>query len=177
MYGLEEIVSATRGGRPTEITQYRIFVRTGDIFKIDWGASVGYNATTFARFRALQDGQTVIMRCYGNLGTSRFDNYFGFSIRDELANRQFIAYIRRDHPDAMSLMDFLEGRNARSLILEMRFTDEIDRYSLEKKNRHITFKVTDVFARLIKQTARFAAGKNVAEQSRTKALCADCGFA
>jgi len=42
---------------------------------------------------------------------------------------------------------------------------------------HLTLKVTDVFARLIKQTARFAAGKNVAEQSRTKALSADCGFA
>jgi len=42
---------------------------------------------------------------------------------------------------------------------------------------HLTFKVTDVFARLIKQTARFAAGKNVAEQSRTKVLSANCGFA
>ena len=41
----------------------------------------------------------------------------------------------------------------------------------------LTFKVTDVFAHLIKQTARFETGKNVAEQSRTKALSADCGFA
>ena len=131
LYSLEEFVSANRGGRAVEIIQYRIFVRIDNTYKLDWEASVGYNPVTFARFRALQDGQIATMRCFANLDTSRYDEYFGIGIRDELTNFQFTAYIRRDSENGLLLMDYLERGDARPAILEMYYNDRINRYSKE----------------------------------------------
>jgi len=131
IYSLEETVSANRGGRAVEIIQYRYFVRVNNSFKIDWEASAGYNPVTFARFKALQDGQTAQMRCYANLETSRYDEYFGIGIRDELTNSQFRAYIRKNSEDGILLMEYLERGGSWPAILEMQYTNSLDRYSKE----------------------------------------------
>jgi hypothetical protein len=130
-YVLEEYVSANRGGKPTEVIQYRYFVKIVNTYKLDWEASNGYNPVTFARFKALKDGQLATMRCYGILTTSKFDNYFAFSIYDELTNNQFRVYINKNHADAMSLLEYLEGSGARPVILEMKFVDDINKYDKE----------------------------------------------
>jgi hypothetical protein len=73
VYALEEYVVANQRGRSIEIIQYRWFVRTGDVFKIDWEASVCYNPIPFARFKALQDDQIATMRCLVLLTTSSYN--------------------------------------------------------------------------------------------------------
>jgi hypothetical protein len=123
IYILEEYVSANRGGRSIEILQYRYFLKSGDVFKIDWEASVCYNPVTLSKFKALKDGQIARMRCYANLTDSIYDPYFGFSIRDENTNYQFTAYIKKDSEDGLSLMEYLESGNARPVILEIQFVD------------------------------------------------------
>ena len=131
LYSLEETVSANQGGRAVEIIRYRYFIRLNNTFKLDWESSVGYNPVTFSRFRALQDGHTIIMRCYANLTESRYDGYFGIGIRDELTNFQFTAYIRRNSEDGILLMEYLERGGAWPAILEMQYTDNLNRYSKE----------------------------------------------
>ena len=131
IYVLEETVSANRGGRAVDILQYRYFVKINNSFKIDWEASVGYNAITFSRFKALQDGQIARMRCYANLETSRYDEYFGIGIRDELTNSQFRAYIRKNSEDGILLMEYLERGGSWPAILEMQYTNSINKYDKE----------------------------------------------
>jgi hypothetical protein len=131
VYALEEYVSANQRGRPIEIIQYRYFVKIGNTFKIDWEASVCYNPMTLARFNALQDGQTSTMRCYAYLTTSSYDDYFGIGIRDKATNYQFTAFIRKDSEDGLLLMEYLERGDARPVILEMKYVDNLSRYSKE----------------------------------------------
>jgi hypothetical protein len=131
VYSLEEYMSANQGGRTVEVVQYRQFVKIGNNYKIDWEASVCYNPVTLTRFKALQDGQIATIRCYASLTNSSYDDYFAFSLRDEATNYQFTAYIRKNSEDGLSLMDFLERGDARPVVLEMKYVDNISRYNKE----------------------------------------------
>jgi hypothetical protein len=131
LYVLEEYVSANRSGRPTEIIQYRYFIKLGNIYKLDWEASVCYNAVPLSRFSALKDGQIASIRCYAILRDSRYDNYFAFSILDEATNSQFRAYILKNSEDGLALLEYLENGSARPVILEMRYVDNINQYDKE----------------------------------------------
>ena len=131
IYILEELVRVHLGERRLQIILRRYFVKVDNLFKIDWEASVGYNPVTFSRFKALQDGQIARMRCYANLETSRYDEYFGIGIRDELTNFQFRAYIRKNSEDGILLLEYLERGGARPVILEMNYVDHISRYDKE----------------------------------------------
>jgi hypothetical protein len=128
IYSLEETVSANQGGRGIEIIRYRYFVRVDNLLKIDWEASVCYNPVPLARFEALQDGQTAIMRCYADLTRSSYDNYFAFRILDEATNYQFTAYILKNTDEGLALLDFLENGDTRPLVLELKYVDNISRY-------------------------------------------------
>lgn len=125
IYALEEYVAANQGGRSVEVIQMRYFVKIGSSFKIDWEASVSYNPITLARFRALQDNQVATMRCYANLSTSSYEEYFAIGIRDEAINYQFTAYIRKNSEDGLLLMELLENGDARPVILEMQYSKEV----------------------------------------------------
>jgi hypothetical protein len=135
IYALEEYVSANRGTQNIEILQYRYFLKIKNQFKIDWDASVCYNEMTFPRFIALKDGKEVNMRCYATLVDSTYDNYFAFGIRDNLTNYQFTAYTKNDSDLGIELLEYLENGDTRPVILRLKYTNDLSRYS---KNVFIT---------------------------------------
>jgi hypothetical protein len=71
------------------------------------------------------------MRCYAQFETSIHDDYFGIDLLDNAVNYQVRAYVSKKSDIGLELLDNLQDGRARPLILEIKYVNNISRYSKE----------------------------------------------
>jgi hypothetical protein len=124
LYTLIEYMEGRSGLRGTvEIPQSRYFVKVGNEFKLDWESSVCFNHVSWAEFEATKSSSPVIMRCTAALGESRYDEYWGIKIYDNIPNYKFIAYLDKSAPFAGQLFDLLKDGRTYRIMFELSYVN------------------------------------------------------
>jgi hypothetical protein len=121
LYTLVEYMEATQFGRAIEVSQNRYFVKVGVDYKLDWESSICYNPISWSAFIALKSSEPYIMRCAANLTDSRYDDYWGIRIYDNVPNYQFTAYINKSSEYGTELFNLLKDGRTYAVILELKY--------------------------------------------------------